>query len=533
MCELSFEIRRQIGVLLDRTGMVHYVLIGTTTDVTIPPLKRFQLVPGRLRGLRLVHTHISGEDLTSDDMNDLAMLRLDAVSVLHFDKRGLPARMQTAYLLPPSDSGAMHAFLDETDPYRQDIDFAWFIETVERDIINTTRVMHDVKQEATAVVVGVFASKTKAEEHIAELTELARSANVAIIKSFPQIRGEIHPKFVVGPGKLKDVVIHAMQYGADMIIFDNTLSPAQGRSVAQFTELKILDRTQLILDIFARRAISNEGKIRVELAQLKHILPRLTTRDDSLSRLTGGIGGRGPGETKLEIDKRRIGERIAFLTKKLKEIEKNRVVQRSRRNRTGLPVISIVGYTNAGKSTLLNSLTSSEVYADNLMFATLDTSSKRIRFPRERDVIVTDTVGFIRDLPADLAGAFKSTLEELGEADLLLHVVDAASPHREAHIKSVETILKELELDTKPIVLCFNKIDMITPATLESLEMDHPNAVFVSALDRKSFRTLLERLQYILFREGSETELGITEHYEPLPDDDDFTEDEIQEDEKE
>ena len=307
---------------------------------------------------------------------------------------------------------------------------------------------------------------------------------------------------MVGPGKLREAVIKALLTGAEYIVFDNSLSPSQSRAVSEFTELKILDRTQLILDIFARRAKSNEGKIRVELAQLKYILPRLNVKDDSLSRLTGGIGGRGPGETKLEIDKRRITDRIAFLNDKLKKAEQSRDIQRARREKNSLPVVSIIGYTNAGKSTLLNSLTKSDVYADDLLFATLDTSSKRIRFPKERDVIITDTVGFIRDLPPNLAGAFKSTLEELYNADMFLQVVDVSDKHFRKHIKSVEKVLEEMELLDKERLLVFNKIDKLTEEELEEIEKEYKDAVFVSAYNRKSFDNMLIKISYYFFKEG-------------------------------
>ncbi len=534
LCELSLDIGRQLGVLLDRSGAVQFVIAGTSNEIVIPPLFRFRLIPGRLRGLRLIHTHTQGESLTQDDLTDLALLRLDSVSVLHYDERGIPQDMETAYILPP-DADDMFGYFEEKDPYRQESDYKEFITALENEISSKTKALYRTKEKDTAILLGTYKSKRDADEYMAELKELAESAGMDVIDTFKQIRDKLHPKYVMGPGKLKDIVIRALQTGADYIVFDNPLSPAQSRAVSDYTELKSLDRTQLILDIFARRAATNEGKIRVELAQLKYILPRLATRDDSLSRLTGGIGGRGPGETKLEIDRRRINDRIAFLTKKLKKIEKNREVQRGRRNRSGLPVVSIIGYTNAGKSTLLNNLTSSEVYADNLMFATLDTSSKRIRFPEERDVIITDTVGFIRDLPENLQGAFKSTLEELHESDMLVHVVDISNPRFMNHIRSVEQILGELELSDMQTVLVLNKIDLLkddeqavlrgeepsepddrADSRLEQLAAfreTYPDAVYISALNRKSFRELLEKIRYYLFREGKETDIPVESYY--------------------
>ncbi len=506
LCSYSKDTGRQLGLLINRSGAVEYVLAGTYDSIMIPVLSRFKLAPGRLRGLRLIHTHPKGDGLDHDDMADLALLRLDSASAVSFDENGYPKNIHTAYILPPEEESIQTDFgyLEDNDPYNQTTDYPLFIEALDDEISRKTISMHRSRDGEYAVITGVFKSREESEIYMDELEELARSAGVNIIARMPQVKKEIHPKYVVGPGKLRESVIKALLTGAEYIIFDNSLSPSQSRAVSEFTELKILDRTQLILDIFAKRAKSNEGKIRVELAQLKYILPRLSVKDDSLSRLTGGIGGRGPGETKLEIDKRRITDRIAFLNDKLKKAEQSRNIQRLRREKNLLPVVSIIGYTNAGKSTLLNSLTKSDVYADNLLFATLDTSSKRIRFPKERDVIVTDTVGFIRDLPPNLAGAFKSTLEELHNADMFLHVVDISDKHFKKHIKSVEIVLSEMELLEKERVIVFNKIDKISEEELQEIEKEYSEAVYVSALKRKTFNNMLLKIGYYFFKEGIE-----------------------------
>ena len=269
------------------------------------------------------------------------------------------------------------------------------------------------------------------------------------------------------------------------------------------TELKVIDRSQLILDIFAGRAKSRDGKVQVELAQLKYLLPRLIGRGVQMSRLMGGIGGRGPGETKLEIDRRRIRDRITALERELQDLSRDRQQRRSRRVRAGVPIISIVGYTNAGKSTLLNALTQSEIFTENLMFATLDTSSRRLRLPREREVIITDTVGFIRSLPASLMGAFKATLEELQDADLLLHLVDASNPRFEDQIRQVHTILGELGLADKPELVVFNKTDQLeglkkrdTIAFLRIAQARRRyDALSISAVERKTLTPLLDELK--------------------------------------
>ncbi len=494
--------------MIDRNDIVEYVIIGSNREIMIPRLDRFRLVPGQLRGLRLVHTHLFGEELTDDDLTDLLLLRLDAVTAICVNEKGLPEKMHTAVLMPPNLTTEQNfQILDDIDPYNQTVPFKEFILALEQEIKQKSKSLFDVKQKNSAIIIGVYKKGINYKENISELTELAQSADIHIIDFVYQIKDKVHNKYVIGPGKLRDIVIKALQFGVDFLIFDNNLSPAQAKAITEFTEIKVIDRTQLILDIFAARAKSNEGKLRVELAQLQYILPRLSSRDDSLSRLTGGIGGRGPGETKLEIDRRRIHDKIAFLRKKLKNIEKNRVTQRSRRKKNNLPIVSIIGYTNAGKSTLLNSMTNSDVYADNLMFATLDTSSKRIRFPQEREVIITDTVGFIRDLPENLQGAFKSTLEELADSDMLIEVVDASNKNYKSHINSVDLIIKDLNLESIPLLMVFNKIDLLDDLDLSYLKEKYPTAIFISALNRKTFKGLLEAIEYTLFIGGKDVRI--------------------------
>jgi GTP-binding protein HflX len=278
------------------------------------------------------------------------------------------------------------------------------------------------------------------KESLEELRDLAVSSGVEVTDAVVQRLKKADTRFLIGKGKLSELALRCLQTGSTLLVFDHELTPAQVRSLTDATELKIIDRSQLILDIFARRAVTREGKIQVELAQLKYLLPRLATKNTAMSRLTGGIGGRGPGETKLEINRRRVRERITRLNRELEQVRQQREDRRRLRNTRGLPVISIVGYTNAGKSTLLNSLTRSHVAVEDRLFATLDPSGRRLRFPRERDVIITDTVGFIRDLPEDLMEAFAATLEELHDADLLLHVADASSARMDDQIKTVEGI---------------------------------------------------------------------------------------------
>ena len=332
---------------------------------------------------------------------------------------------------------------------------------------------------------------------MAELVELARSAGVEVLAQVIQRRKQIHPRFLLGRGKLVEIVLMSLRLGANLLLFDQELSPSQMRSVTDHTDLRVIDRTQLILDIFASRARSREGKLQIEMAQLKYMLPKLTTRDDALSRLTGGIGARGPGETRLEIDKRRINDRIARLAKELKGVGEQRFHRRSRRRKRDVPVISLVGYTNAGKSTLLNTLTRSDIQAEDLLFATLDPTSRRLRFPEDMEVIITDTVGFIRHLPEDLLKAFESTLEELFEADLLLHVIDIANPAWPKQVEVVESLLAELELDHIPCLKVFNKIDMVPPETRVAL-LASDEGVGISALNPDTLLPLLTKAQAML-----------------------------------
>ena len=334
----------------------------------------------------------------------------------------------------------------------------------------------------------------EAEDALDELTELARTADVVVLDRIMQRSRKMNPRSLMGEGKLKEVVISALHRGATLLVFDQDLSPVQARTIAAMTDLKVIDRSQLILDIFARRAHTLDGKVQVELAQLKYILPRLSGKGTEMSRLMGGIGGRGPGETKLETDRRRIRDRISRLEKQLASLSKGRLQRRQKRIKKGVPIVSIVGYTNAGKSTLLNALTQSEVFTEDLLFATLDTSTRRLRFPEDREVIITDTVGFIRQLPKSLMGAFKATLEEMVDAHLLLHVVDISNPRFEEQIRAVDRILSDLDLEEIPRILVFNKIDLIPDEEAAPL-CRRFEAIAVSAQRRKTFADLLREME--------------------------------------
>jgi GTP-binding protein HflX len=502
LTEISLETNRQVGVLLDRKGQVEWVVVGDAGKLTLPDVGRARAGSHRLRGLRLVHTHLHGEPLTRDDHTDLALLRLDLVAALEVLPDGLPGKVHLAHLLPENPQGAM--WKDETAPSVHDLGYHALAGALAlEDEFARASALRRTGGRERAILVGFGSGRLRAEAEasLEELRELARTAGVEVLDASLQMRRQPDPRYLIGKGKLEDVVLRSMQLMADLIVFDADLSPSQARHIAEATSLKILDRTQLILDIFAQRAQSAEGKLQVELAQLRYLYPRLVGRDDSLSRLMGGIGGRGPGETKLEIDRRRVRDRITQLERRIEGVSRGRQVRRKQRGERGLPVLSIVGYTNAGKSTLLNALTDSRVLVEDVLFATLDPTSRRLRFPRDREVIVTDTVGFIRDLPEDLLNAFRATLEELGDADLLLHVADASDPRLDDRMRAVEGILGDLGLLERPRLLVLNKIDRLPPGEGEALA-HRRDGVAVSALTREGLPALLHRCDRILWAGG-------------------------------
>ena len=506
LTEISHEIRRQVGVLLDRRGLVQHVMVGDAHSIALPNWGRLRAGRGRLRGLRCVHTHLAHEGLTRDDRSDLLLLRLDAMVTVGVDDEGLPALAHTAALAPagdrdPGDRNAGIERLDPQPPAQIAFDFQDWIREREAALARETDGQR-VGDRERAILVAVTAGRGAREMqvHLAELRELAHSAGVDIVDAVTQNRPRVDPKTVLGSGKLDDLAIRAFHSDVDLVIVDQDLTPTQARNLGERMELRVIDRTQLILDIFAQHATTRDGKLQVELAQLKYLLPRLAQRAEiSLSRLAGGIGGRGPGETKLEVDRRRTRDRVTRLERELKKLAAQRENRRQRRGRRAVPVLSIVGYTNAGKSTLLRSLTRTEVHVADQMFATLDPTSRRLRFPREREVIVTDTVGFIRDLPADLVTAFRATLEELADASLLLHVVDAATPDCERRIEAVRRVLGGIGIEA-PELLVFNQIDRLEDGEGEALARRH-GGVAVSALRRTGLRGLLERAERMLWAE--------------------------------
>jgi GTPase len=517
----SAELHRQVGVLIDRRGAIQHVMVGDASKIMLPDVGRMRGGHGRFRGLRLVHTHLRGEALTRDDLTDLALLRLDLVAAIAVDASGRPGKLYIGHLLADAPPDRPWHELPAEQATAPRTNFAELIATIEAEYGRSRRGAATAtegrgKDRALLVHVGIGRARDS-EARVAELRELCRTAGVDVLDVLVQRRPEPDPKFLVGRGKLDEILLRAMQLGAECVIFDPDLTPGQARAISDATELKVLDRTMLILDIFAQHATSRDGKLQVELAQLRYALPRLVEKNTMMSRLTAGpggqagIGGRGPGETKLEINRRRARERIHLLEKRLEDLADDRRLRRQRRTAREVPILAICGYTNAGKSTLLNALTEGNARAEDKLFATLDPISRRLRFPHEREVVITDTVGFIRDLPAELTRAFRATLEEMADADLLLHVVDASDPDRDQHIRAVAAILADLGLAEKPRLLVWNKADRLELADAEHLER-HGDGFVVSALDPATFGPLLLAIERALWQRGKDVPVARALH---------------------
>ncbi len=493
---MSRGISRQVGVLVNRKGVPVMVIVGEQDGIFIPELSRHRQADSRLSGLRLIHTHLDSSLLTQEDLMDMVFLRLDAVCVLTVAPDGAPRTCQIAHVLPPNADELPYMVHPAMIWDDVEFDFDASAKALEDELARTGQTVAASAREGAAILVSVGSQpKSVQERSLAELAELSDTAGLEVVGTVVQRVTQVNPKLILGRGKLAELEVLALQKNAATLVFDLELTPTQQRNLSELTERKVLDRTQLILDIFAQHAQTREGKLQVEMAQLKYMMPRLVGQNRAMSRLAGGIGGRGPGETRLEMDRRKIRDRIAQIKGELGNVRKHRKATRSRRDKAGLPIVSLVGYTNAGKSTLLNTLTQSEVLAANKLFATLDPTSRRLRFPEDQEVILTDTVGFIRHLPADLREAFMATLEELESADLLIHVADASHPEMEAQLDAVESILRDLSIDEIPRILALNKVDQLTEEQQDTLRYLYPDAVFISALNRPSLAPLVERIQ--------------------------------------
>ena len=498
MMEISREISRQVGIVVNRRGVVERVVVGTKEGIRLPALSSERVGRARLRGLRFIHTHLSGELLSREDLTDLVLLQLDLAACI-LSKPDAPSELiQIGHLMPGTRKGPAWEFIGPFPVSELDLNFTEFIAALEAEFVKergTHHLTHAAGQEECVLVVVAQPRKTKnVEERVAELKDLSYSAGLSVLDVAVQRPKELHPRFLVGKGKLEEIAMGCRRLGADMLVFDEELTPSQLNSISSLTGLKVIDRNQLILDIFAARAKTSEAKIQVELAQLRYILPRLAEKESALSRLTGGIGGRGPGETKLEVNRRRTKEKIAFLEKKLEEAAKTRERKREKRRQTGIPVVSIVGYTNSGKSTLLNLLTKSSVEVQERFFSTLSPTTRLIKYPSRKQIVLTDTVGFIEDLPEVLLRAFVATLEELEDATLLIHLVDVSSPDFEERIETVNSMIERLGLSGKPRLLVFNKIDRVNRKFLRAIE-ERYGAGAISCATEEGIERLVQTIE--------------------------------------
>jgi GTPase len=545
LAEATIAVQRQVGALVHRSGAVESVIVGTATGLMLPDIGRLRAAQGRFRALRLVHTHLFGEPLTRDDLVDLTRLRLDLVCAVLVSPEGEPTALTWAYNMPTRDGdepaaaaasgsdasgqrGPGGANGQQTNgngqpgshhgngsaagtstsrsyeivgprPYGQaQPHFGQLIASLEEEFARRGRARAVHRERAMLIHVGDkrAGAMNRAKSSLSELASLAETAGVAVADRVIQLRDHIDPKLVLGRGKLEEVVMRAIDLDVDVLIFDRELSPSQSHGIAASTDLRVLDRSQLILDIFAQHAATRDGKLQVELAQLKYRLPFLSETDDALSRLTGGIGGRGPGETKLEIGRRRARERVTRLERELKDVAKKRDQLRRRRVSGPEPIVALVGYTNAGKSTLLNTLTGAGVLAEDKLFATLDPRARRLRLPNGSHVILTDTVGFIRDMPQDLFKAFKATFDEARDADLLIHVLDVSNPESSDQEQTTEQLLDRLELDQKPRLTVLNKADLLPDAPPTNVRGS--DSIFLSAATGSGVDALLSRIAEVV-----------------------------------
>lgn len=503
---LGSNLRRRLGILLSRKGSVEAVFVGTKDILYLPEFGRLRVGTGRLRGLRLIYTDLSHGDevkIPQDILTDLEKLRLDAVCGV----KELPGGLKTswAHIVVSQDVTSRSIQQEKDIKGVPDFDFAEFANELEAElgrVVNPSK-GKVVSKKVRAYLVGVYDKRIKFyQESFDELVELAKSAGVEIAGRAIQRRTP-DERTLLGKGKLEEVVLECLRCEAELLVFDGELTPSQWRSITNQTSLKVIDRSMLILDIFAQRATSSDGRVQVELAQLKYTLPRLVEKDTGLSRLSGGIGGRGPGETKLEISRRRVRDKITELERRIDSLSSERSLKRQRREENKIPLISIVGYTNVGKSTLFNRLTSSSVIAENKLFATLDTSQRKLYIPPRNEneqaihAVLSDTVGFIRDLPEELSNAFRATLEEVTFARVLIHVLDAADPNLALRVEAVYKVLNELEVINTPCITVLNKKDQVTPEALSVLCEEY-DAIAVSALSGEGCQELMQKIRFVL-----------------------------------
>ena len=507
MASITAAINREVNIYVDRHGKVVSVAVGDSSTVTLPDvdLRRGR---NRLSGVRCIHTHPGGDErLSGIDLSALRNNRYDLMAAIGVDEENPAAsKLDFAIITGRDDNDQLE--VQEYGPVTaRDLEVLFLpnlITTSEKLLASEDKTENNKDERPErAILVGMEYGKPgrtlwTAEDSLQELKQLAETAGADVVALFNQKRPKPDPGFFIGRGKVRELALFAQQEDIDLAVFDEELSPA------------VLDRTALILDIFAQRARTNEGKLQVELAQLQYSLPRIMGQGLTLSRLGGGIGTRGPGETKLETDRRVIRDRIAYIKGCIDKVANVRQLHRTNRSRNRVPTISLVGYTNAGKSTLLNTLTQADVYARDQLFATLDPTTRQLELPDKREAILTDTVGFIQRLPHQLVAAFKSTLEETVEADLLLHVVDVSHPLYKEQSSAVYQVLEEVGVKDKPILTVFNKIDKLPPDSglLEQLRAI-PESVCISAKQGTGLDDLMELITEHLQMKSVELELLI------------------------
>ena len=503
LADITEYINREISVYITRSGQIIEIAVGDNATVELPTFSG-RRGAGRLSGIRCIHTHPGGNPyLSGVDISALKNNKYDAMVAIGVVYPDFTKSELTFGLITGIDSNENYT-AECYGPYSiedaENINFVNTVSTIERILDKQTGTASLQVMSERAILIGMEWGRNDSlwtvDDSLEELKQLADTAGATVIKKFIQKRPKPDPAFFIGRGKVQELALYAQQENIDLCIFDDELSPAQQRNIESVMGIRILDRTALILDIFAQRARTNEGKLQVELAQLQYTLPRIMGKGLMLSRLGGGIGTRGPGETKLEVDRRRIRDRIAFIKDQIEKVKAVRSLHRSKRKKNNVFEVSLVGYTNAGKSTLLNTLTNSDIYAKDQLFATLDPTTRQLTLPNKQEIIITDTVGFIQRLPHQLIAAFRSTLEVVTEADLLVHVIDISHELYKEQAAAVHEVLKEIGAETKPVITVYNKIDKLPPdsklADRLALEED---TVCISAAKKLNLETLQQMIE--------------------------------------
>ena len=508
---LSGEFKRTMTVLIDRKGKIRFVFIGEPCDFPFEKLLgRRRRAKYRLRGLRAVRTNLKGSGLTNSDLTTLANERLDLVASASISQNGSAGRLEYANLIPPDEKNPAKWEISEfSDLGCIEINLEQEINSIEQ-ALRRAFLKNGGKENREGVILVGFSTKFRylAEKSLEELDSLALSAEKVVLDKVAQVRKKVDPRYLVGKGKLREVALHAKHLGADTIIFDTELTPAQANAIGEESGLDIMDRSQLIIQIFAKHAKTNEGKIQARLAELQYNLPRLKGKGTTFSQLGGGIGTRGPGEKKLEQERRNIRKQIEQLEKQTENLCRRREHTRKNRKTSRIPTLSFIGYTNVGKSTLFNRLTKSTIVTQDKLFSTLNPTTRRVMLPGGKQILMTDTVGFISKLPQELINAFRATLEEIGEADLLLHVADASDPEVREKIDSVIKIMESMECENIPSILVFNKTDEADAHTQAALREAFPQVPLVSAKKGTNFRELLLHIEKIVEKIEADAKVG-------------------------